>query len=109
MATPERIMRFFNILYQRSKDIERVRASIAKMRERVNPGRNFSPFQLTEVEDTESWRGFLADPRAGGFWAKTYGRKVKRWPAPSGKDPTEAFQSGIDLREWIAAGLEYTA
>ena len=63
-------MRFFNILYQRSKDIERVRASIAKMRERVNPGRNFSPFQLTEVGDTESWRRFLADLKGRGLLSK---------------------------------------
>jgi DNA primase len=46
---------------------------------------------------------------AWGFWAATYGRKVKRWPVPSGKDPGEAYQAGIDLREWIEAGLENTA
>jgi DNA primase len=43
---------------------------------------------------------------AWGFWVKTYGQKVKRWPVPSGKDPGEAYQAGIDLREWIKAGLE---
>ena len=40
------------------------------------------------------------------FWARTYGAKVKRWPPPTGKDPTEARAAGIDLREWIGAGLE---
>ena len=46
---------------------------------------------------------------AWGFWIAVYGRKVKRWPVPSGKDPGEAYQAGIDLREWIKAGLENTA
>jgi len=40
------------------------------------------------------------------FWFKTYGVPVKRWPVPSGKDPGEAYKNGIDLREWIKAGLE---
>jgi len=40
------------------------------------------------------------------FWARTYKAKMKRWPVPTGKDPSEAFQKGIDLQEWIGAGLE---
>ena len=40
------------------------------------------------------------------FWARTYKEKVKRWPPPTGKDPSEAFQYGIDLQEWISAGME---
>ncbi|SEM78590.1 CHC2 zinc finger [Syntrophus gentianae] len=43
---------------------------------------------------------------AWGFWQRTYGNKLKRWPVPTGKDPGEAFQAGIDLREWIEAGLD---
>ena len=44
---------------------------------------------------------------AWGFWVKTYGTaKVKRWPVPMGKDPGEAYQSGVDLRVWIEAGLD---
>ena len=40
------------------------------------------------------------------WWQKHYGAKVKRWPVPSGKDPGEAYQSGEDIREWIAAGMK---
>ena len=40
------------------------------------------------------------------FWVNTYGEKVRRWPVPVGKDPTEARQAGLDLRLWIEAGLE---
>ena len=40
------------------------------------------------------------------FWARQYGDRMKRWPVPSGKDPSEAYQKGIDLHEWIGAGLE---
>lgn len=31
--------------------------------------------------------------------------QCKRWPVPVGKDPGEAYQAGVDLREWITAGL----
>lgn len=39
------------------------------------------------------------------FWPETYGTKVKRWPVIQGKDPSEAIQNGLDLRQWILAGL----
>lgn len=31
--------------------------------------------------------------------------RAKRWPTPVGKDPGEAFQAGVDIREWILKGL----
>jgi DNA primase len=40
------------------------------------------------------------------WWTRTYGAKVKRWPAPIGKDPGEAYAQGVDLRAWIKAGVE---
>lgn len=39
------------------------------------------------------------------FWFKTYGEKVKRWPVPVGKDPSDAWQEGLNIRAWIMAGL----
>lgn len=38
------------------------------------------------------------------WWEQTYA-KARRWPVPSGKDPGEAFQKGVDLAAWINAGL----
>ena len=38
------------------------------------------------------------------WWSETF-RRNKRWPPPVGKDPGEAFQAGIDIREWIIKGL----
>jgi hypothetical protein len=38
------------------------------------------------------------------FWPETYGQKVKRWPTPIGKDPSDAWQLGLDIRAWILAG-----
>jgi DNA primase len=38
------------------------------------------------------------------WWKKQYARCI-RWPVPEGKDPGEAFQSGVDIREWIRVGL----
>lgn len=39
------------------------------------------------------------------FWPDTYGQKVKRWPVPIGKDPSDAWQRGLNIRAWIEAGL----
>jgi DNA primase len=39
------------------------------------------------------------------FWPETYGCKVKRWPCIRGKDPSEAWANGLDIRAWVMAGL----
>jgi len=39
------------------------------------------------------------------FWPKTYAQKVTRWPTPFGKDPSDAWQQGVNIREWIEAGI----
>lgn len=39
------------------------------------------------------------------FWKGRYPGKVRRWPTPVGKDPTEAYEAGVDLRSWIQSGL----
>jgi hypothetical protein len=41
-----------------------------------------------------------------GFWPETYGTKARRWPVPIGKDPSDAWRKGLDIRVWILAGLE---
>jgi len=37
-------------------------------------------------------------------WLKSY-PNARRWPVPVGKDPGEAFQMGLGIREWIEVGL----
>jgi hypothetical protein len=39
------------------------------------------------------------------FWPETYGSKVIRWPVSIGKDPSDAWQQGLNIRSWIEAGL----
>jgi DNA primase len=41
------------------------------------------------------------------FWSKTYGNKTVRWPCVKGKDPSDAWQNGLDIRAWVLTGLEY--
>lgn len=41
---------------------------------------------------------------AGIWWSKNY-PQYQRWPVPAGKDAGEAFGEGINLRDWILAGL----
>jgi DNA primase len=43
---------------------------------------------------------------AYSFWPQTYREKVIRWPTPEGKDASEAYQKGINIRAWVEAGLE---
>lgn len=45
-----------------------------------------------------------AGVKSGGWWERTY-THAKYWPVPEGKDPAEAYQAGVDLREWVAEGL----
>lgn len=42
------------------------------------------------------------------WWRDTY-RQARVWPVPEGKDPGEAFAKGVDLAEWIYAGMPGTA
>ena len=39
------------------------------------------------------------------FWRETYGNKAKRWPSINGKDASDARLNGLDLRQWIVAGM----
>ena len=38
------------------------------------------------------------------FWSANF-PQTARWPVPKGKDPGEAIQAGVNLREWILSGL----
>jgi hypothetical protein len=46
----------------------------------------------------------LAGGKASRWWLDHF-PQAKRWPVPMGKDPGEAFAKGVDIREWIRAGL----
>lgn len=39
------------------------------------------------------------------WWLERY-RHVINWPVPRGKDPTEFFLAGGDLKTWLLEGLE---
>jgi hypothetical protein len=41
---------------------------------------------------------------ASQYWLPTY-PIAKRWPVPVGKDQSDALQKGLDIRQWIVAGL----
>ena len=38
------------------------------------------------------------------WWQKHFPRS-ERWPVPVGKDPGDAFQAGVDIRQWVISGL----
>lgn len=40
------------------------------------------------------------------WWCVTYGQKVIRWPVPIGKDPSDAWAKGLNIRDWIETGIE---
>lgn len=41
------------------------------------------------------------------WWLSTYAGCL-RWPTPEGKDPGNAFELGVDIREWLDGGLPDT-
>jgi len=46
-----------------------------------------------------------AGAKAYDWWAEQFGDRCARWPVPQGKDPGDAARLGIDLEQWIKAGL----
>lgn len=60
--------------------------------------------------DTPQWseqkeRMVAPGAEACGWWSKTFPDTWKRWPVPQGKDPGEAYQAGVNLRQWVLDGL----
>jgi hypothetical protein len=50
----------------------------------------------------------LDSDRAGAeamAWWREHLPRSRRWPVPQGKDPGEAYAAGVDIREWVLAGL----
>lgn len=53
----------------------------------------------------------LDSDKAGGrsafkWWLGQFPNAV-RWPVAKGKDPTEAYLNGLNLRNWVLAGIKY--
>jgi len=45
-----------------------------------------------------------AGQKAWKWWSHNF-KNAKLWPVPDGKDPGEAFEKGINIKEWVKAGL----
>ena len=43
--------------------------------------------------------------KASWPWWRDNFRNSKLWPVPVGKDPGDAFKAGVDIKEWLLAGL----
>ena len=59
---------------------------------------------LNALDYGDIGRGAKAAERTFAWWTDNF-PQCDRWPVPKGKDPGEAFQMGIDLKEWIKVGL----
>ncbi len=60
---------------------------------------------LNALDYGDQGGGKAAAERAMKWWVGLLGDRCDRWPVPKGKDPGEAFASGIPLGEWIKSGL----
>jgi hypothetical protein len=49
-------------------------------------------------------KGERAGAKAARWWMETF-PQADRWPVPIGKDPGEAYGAGVNLRDWIKAGI----
>lgn len=45
-----------------------------------------------------------AGEAAWRWWAEQF-MNARLWPAPIGKDPGDAFQEGLNIKDWITAGM----
>jgi hypothetical protein len=45
-----------------------------------------------------------AGKAARAWWLENFDT-ARFWPVPVGKDPGEAFQNGLDIKEWVRRGL----
>lgn len=60
-----------------------------------------APFVLVSLDFDEA-----GNKAAWAWWSEHFPPKNCRvWPVPEGKDPSEAWQLGWELRSWIEAGL----
>lgn len=60
-----------------------------------------APFILVALDADDA-----GDKAAWTWWTTHYpAEKVRVWPVPEGKDPTDAWRAGWDLRAWIEGGL----
>lgn len=60
-----------------------------------------APFILVSLDHDDA-----GSKAAWTWWAAHYPpEKVRVWPVPEGKDPTDAWHAGWDLRAWIEGGL----
>jgi len=60
---------------------------------------------LNALDYGDTGGGKKAAERAMKWWSENFSDRCDRWPVPKGKDPGEAFAMGIDLDQWIKAGL----
>ena len=54
--------------------------------------------------DEQDARGQRPGAVASKWWLETF-EEAERWPVPNGGDPGEAFEAGVDIRQWIIEGL----
>lgn len=60
-----------------------------------------APFILVALDADDA-----GDKAAWTWWTTHYPpEKIRVWPVPEGKDPTDAWRTGWDLRAWIEGGL----
>lgn len=60
-----------------------------------------APFILVSLDADDA-----GDKAAWTWWTTHYPpEKVRVWPVPEGKDPTDAWRAGWDLRAWIEGAL----
>ena len=75
----------------------------------IRPGRQLADFLnkadsiLIALDNDET------GARSYWSWWKKHFPKSKRWLTIKGKDPTEAHQNGLDIRNWILAGLSISS
>jgi len=70
----------------------------------TKPGADVYPYLRKALRVLVALDFDAAGLKAWKWWQK-YFDNAKQWPVPEGKDPGEAYEKGIDIKEWVKSGL----
>jgi hypothetical protein len=70
----------------------------------AKPGADVYPMLQNALRVLVSLDWDASGKKAWTWWEKNFSN-ARKWPVPIGKDPGEAFENGVDIREWVVAGL----
>lgn len=87
-----------------SRHTEKIAGVVALGSASAKPGACAFPYLQKTLRILVALDFDQAGIKAWQWWGGQF-RNARQWPVPVGKDPGEAFEQGMDIKEWVFAGL----